>query len=33
VNEDAVSSLNLPIGYRRSVRTWFAHREKRALGV
>ncbi|HJP75162.1 MAG TPA: NUDIX hydrolase [Pseudonocardiaceae bacterium] len=28
-----LASLNLPSGYRRSVRNWFAHRENRALGV
>jgi 8-oxo-dGTP pyrophosphatase MutT (NUDIX family) len=31
--QDEISSLNLPSGYRRSVRTWFAHGENRALGV
>jgi 8-oxo-dGTP pyrophosphatase MutT (NUDIX family) len=28
-----VPALNLPAGYQRSVSTWFAHRENRALGV
>jgi 8-oxo-dGTP pyrophosphatase MutT (NUDIX family) len=27
-----VASLNLPSGYRRSVESWFAHRENRARG-
>lgn len=30
---EEVASLNLPSGYRHSVRTWFAHGENRALGV
>lgn len=31
--KDEISALNLPGGCRRSVRTWFAHRENRAPGV